>query len=562
MKHSRFSFLITFLILTANACQLPPAQSGQPETAAERDVFSQPRLVVGIVVDQMRYDYLYRYWDKYGDGGIKRLLREGFSCENAHYNYFPTYTGPGHAAVYSGTTPAVNGIIGNEWYVRQTRQPMYVVSDTTVQTVGSFTAAGQMSPRNMLTSTITDELRLFNNMQSRVIGVCLKDRGSILPAGHTANAAYWYDGATGNWITSTFYMNELPAWVQEFNARKLPEKYLSEAWTTLLPQEQYAESLPDDQPFEQPFRGQTNSAFPHNLPELKKPNGGNELLSRTPFGNTYTLEFALEALRQENLGKGDYPDFLALSFSSTDYVGHQFGPFSIEVQDTYLRLDQDLERLLNFLDEHVGKDNVLVFLTADHGAANVPAHMQQVRIPAGVFSTKPVMDSLQSHLSQLYGPGQWVENYVNQQVYLDRTLIRSKKINLVEIQQRTAEFLMQFRGVASTITATDLPKLSSNDVAVRRIQKGYHPQRSGDVIIVLEPAWFDAPYAARGGTTHGSHYPYDSHIPLLWYGWKIRPGSTNAPVTIADIAPTVAALLRIMEPNGTTGEPIEAVLGR
>ncbi|MES2734155.1 MAG: alkaline phosphatase PafA [Bacteroidota bacterium] len=547
-----FLSLILLSILPTNLF----AQSAKKTSASAASLVDRPALVVGIVVDQMRYDFLYRYWSKYGSGGFKRLLHEGFSCENTHYNYVPTYTGPGHAAVYTGTSPATNGIIGNEWFVRAAGKATYVTDDSTVATVGSTSTAGKMSPRNLLSNTVTDELRLFSNMQSKVIGVCLKDRGSILPAGHTANAAYWFDGATGNWITSTYYMNALPQWLKDFNARKLSDKYLSEAWNLLLPMAQYTESLADDQPFETPFASETKAVFPHNLPQIKA-TSDYDLVRRTPFGNTLTLELALETLKQEQMGKGAMTDFLALSFSSTDYVGHQFGPNSIEVEDTYLRLDKELEKLLTFLDSWVGKDQVLVFLTADHGVAPVPAYMKQVKIPAGIFDGKTAINvGLKNFLNQTLGEGYWLADYGNTQIYLNRPFIESKKLSLAEVQRKTAEFMNQQAGVAFAIAATDLPSLSAHNPTYQRLLNGYNRTRSGDVLLVLEPSWFDGDPKSKGGTTHGSSYSYDTHIPLLWYGWKIASGSTIAPVNITDIAPTVSSLLHIMEPNGNIGVPI------
>jgi predicted AlkP superfamily pyrophosphatase or phosphodiesterase len=544
-----------FFLLTVFSVSLF-AQNKKSNTSPVQAPLDRPKLVVGIVVDQMRYDFLYRYWSKYSAGGFKRLVQQGYSCENTQYNYVPTYTGPGHAAVYTGTSPATNGIIGNDWFVREAGKSTYVTDDSTVATVGSTSTAGKMSPRHLLSSTVTDELRLATNMQSKVIGVCLKDRGSILPAGHTANAAYWYDGATGNWITSTYYMNDLPQWVKDFNARKLSDKYLSEPWNPLLPIAQYTESLADDQPFELVFAGESKAVFPHNLPKLKE-TSDYDLLRRTPFGNTLTREMAEETIRQEKLGKGQATDFLALSFSSTDYVGHQFGPNAIETEDTYLRLDRDLEKFLTFLDGWVGKDQVLVFLTADHGVAPVPAYMKQLKIPAGIFNGRNIVrNDLKMYLDNTYGKGDWLMDYGNSQIYLNRPFIQSRKVAVADVQHQVAEYMAQQPGVAFAIAAADLHLLSAHNPTYQRMLNGYNRARSGDVLLVLEPSWFDGDPNSKGGTTHGSNYSYDTHVPLVWYGWKIAPGSTVAPIRIIDIASTVSSLLKIMEPNGNSGEPI------
>ncbi|QNF35750.1 alkaline phosphatase family protein [Adhaeribacter swui] len=522
-------------------------------------VLERPKLVVGIVVDQMRYDYLYRYCNKYSDGGFKRLMQQGFNYRNTHYNYVPTATAPGHASVYTGTTPARHGIIGNNWYVRETGKSIYCTDDLTVQGVGTTSDAGKMSPANMLATTITDELKIATNQEAKVIGVSLKDRGSILPAGHAADAAYWFDSAVKGFITSTFYMKQLPAWVQQFNSRNLPDSYVKNPWTTLLPIAQYTESTPDDNNFENTFSGQARPVFPHNLPELLAKNP--DILRTTPFGNTLTKEFAIETIKAEKMGQGKTTDFLALSFSSTDYVGHHFGPNSIEVEDTYLRLDQDLADFLKFLDSQVGKDNVLIFLTADHAAANNVGYLNSLRIPSNSESPRVMQDSLKQYLNKQYGVGNWVESYSNQQVYLNRKLIQSKKVNLSEIQQKVADYLLQFNGIQRTTTATTILQANWTSGLLGFVLNGYSPKRSGDVIVTLQPGWIEGNSGKLSkGTTHGTSASYDTHVPLLWYGWKVKPGESAHLASITDIAPTVAYALSIQEPNACTGQPLQEVL--
>ncbi|MBF9252906.1 alkaline phosphatase family protein [Pontibacter sp. 172403-2] len=526
----------------------------QPQQALTTAPLPRPKLVVGIVVDQMRYDYLFRYWNKYGNDGFKRLVTQGYNFKNNHYNYVPTYTGPGHASIYTGSIPALNGIIGNDWYNRQTGTTIYCVEDKTVQTVGSTSDAGQMSPANLLTTTITDELRLATNMGAKVIGVALKDRGSILPAGHLANAAYWFDSPTGNWITSTYYENELPAWVQTFNNRKLADKYLSQPWTTLLPIAEYTESTPDNEPWEGLFSGEKQPVFPHNLPALR----GNdyELIRSVPVGNTLTKDFALAALEAENLGKGAQTDFLTVSFSSTDYVGHRFGPNSVEAEDVFLRLDKEIAELITAAEQQAGKGNVLFFLTADHGAAHVPAFLTANKVPAGVANGSIIRDSVDTYLDKVYGSGDWVERYINQQLYLNRNLIHSKKINTAEVQERVARYVMRFEAVASAITATALQTNNWSEGMMGRVENGYNPQRSGDVVVVLQPGWFEGG-AHPTGTTHGSYSNYDTHVPLIWYGWKVQPGESSVKTETTDIAPTIASWLYIQEPSGSVGKPLQ-----
>ncbi|MBK9336604.1 MAG: alkaline phosphatase family protein [Lewinellaceae bacterium] len=524
----------------------------------------RPKLIVGIVVDQMRYDYLYRYQSKYGPGGFKRLLREGFSCENAQFNYAPTYTGPGHAAIYSGATPAVSGIIGNDWYDRSWGRNRYVTADTTVLPVGTDSLrAGRHSPRVLLSTTITDELRLSNNFQSKVVGVCLKDRGSILPAGHIPNAAYWFDDATGNWITSSYYPDSLglPQWVQDFNARHLPDTYLSQPWNKLRA-EHYTESFGEawlkyNKGKYLAFPGN----LPYNLPAIKQKTGYT-LLRFTPGGNVFTVDFALEAIEKMELGRDEYPDVLCLSFSSPDYCGHQFGVHAEETQDMYLRLDAQIARLLRALDEQFGKNNVLVFLTADHGGAETPVHLQDLQIPAGVFPESTIAGPLNQALVEQFGrSGRFVLDVTNQQVWLDHDALAAAGIRSGDACETLKKFLRKQPGVYDAYTPADLFALPADYPFAPEIRRGLHPRRSGDVVFHLDPAWHaDDKSFSQGGTTHGSPYPYDAHVPLIWYGWKVPTGETFAPASITDIAPTLAAMLRIMRPNGSTGSVIQQLM--
>lgn len=517
----------------------------------------KPKLIVGIVVDQMRVDYLTRYESKLGEGGFKKLIKGGYFNKNANFNYVPTYTGPGHASIFTGSVPRVNGIISNDWYDKKTGKNIYCTQDETVNSVGSTSSAGKMSPRNMLTTTIGDELRLATNMQAKVIGISQKDRASILPAGHTANAAYWYDGSNGAFITSTFYMQQLPAWVTAFNDKKLPEKYLSQDWTTLLPIALYTESLPDDNAFEGLFKGETKPVFPHKLAELKEKNKGLNMIRATPFGNSLTKDFALEAIKNEQLGADEITDLLTVSFSSTDYVGHQYGLNAIETEDTYLRLDKDLEELINYLEKNIGKDNFVIFLTADHGGAHNAAYLQSLKVPAGFIYEKGIEDEMKKHLKEIYGDT-LVMSYSNQQFFFNHSTLTKNKLKLKEVSMQAARFALTLDGVANAYSQYDVVAASqSNDVALSRIYMGFNDVRSGDVVLNYLPAYVDY---GKTGTTHGAAYTYDTHVPLLWYGWKINQGASYEPVNISDIAPTVASFLDISFPNGCVGKPIGGIV--
>lgn len=514
---------------------------------------ARPKLVVGIIVDQMRYDFLYRYYDKYGEGGLKRMMNEGFNCRNHHYSYAFTVTAAGHSSVYTGSVPAINGIVGNDWFDPQKGRNVYCTEDSTVTTVGSTNAgAGKMSPRNLLTSTITDQLQLGTNFRSKTIGVAIKDRGSILPAGHTATGAYWYDDKTGNWITSTFYTDALPTWAQEVNDKKLSSSYLKDGWKPLLPIEQYVESTEDDRPFEGKLAGNKTSTFPYNFGE-----DSYRQVANTPYGNTMTKDMAIAAIKGENMGKGQQTDFLAVSFSSPDKIGHAFGPNSIEVQDVYLRLDKDFADLFAFLDSWTGKGNYTVFLTADHGVTDVPAFWNEHRLNAGVLNIGAIKTNVNKALEDAFGKGDYIRSSTNYQMYLNHATLKEKKIGVQQVHEVVREALLPVPGVADVLNLTNLGASSLNNYQLELYKNLVNARRSGDLQIVMQPGWFSG---GTTGTTHGSPYNGDTHVPLLFYGWGIPKGETLRRTTIPDIAPTVAALLHLLPPNGTTGNPIPEAL--
>jgi len=521
----------------------------------------RPKLVVGIVVDQMRWDYLYRYYDRYTDNGFKRLLNEGFSCENTQVDYIPTFTGPGHTCIYTGSVPAVHGIAGNDFIIQATGKSVYCTEDTTAQTVGSTSKAGQMSPRNLLVTTVTDELKLATNFRSKVIGIALKDRGGILPAGHTADAAYWFDDKTGNWITSTYYMKDLPQWVKDFNDQKLPETYLKLDWNPLYPIDTYLQSTPDNSPYEGKFKGTDAPTLPVKTSALYKGNLG--LIRSTPFGNTFTLDFAIATINAENLGQHPVPDFLAVSLSSPDYIGHQFGINAVEIEDTYLRLDRDIAAFLTYLDAKVGKGNYTVFLSADHGAAHNTAFLNDHGIPAGVWDEAKALKDLNAFLADKYKADQLVLSLANYQVNFNYKTVDNLHLDHDALKKDCIDFLEKQPDIAF---AVDMKKAQTADVpeALRkRIVNGYSIAHSGEIQIILQPGFFTGHGSGDGGptgTTHGTWNPYDNHIPLVFMGWGIKHGNTVRETHMTDIAPTVAALLHIQAPNGSIGQPIPEVM--
>jgi predicted AlkP superfamily pyrophosphatase or phosphodiesterase len=519
----------------------------------------RPKLVVGIVVDQMRWDYLYRFYNRYTEDGFKRLLREGFTCENTYINYLPTVTAIGHSSVYTGSVPAIHGIAGNSFIMQESGKTMYCTEDNSVETVGAPGKAGQMSPKNLLSSTITDELKLATNFQAKVIGVALKDRGSILPAGHFANAAYWLDEKTGNWITSTYYMKQLPGWVEQFNEKKLAEKYLKNDWHTLYPLSTYRQSLPDNNNYEGAFTGSTVS-FPIQTSSLISTLGPG-LVKTTPFGNTLTMEMAKAAIKNEKLGMNPagVTDFLAVSFSSIDAIGHQFAVNSPKVEDALLRLDQDLGDFLKYLDQNIGKGRYTVFLTADHGAAHNPQFYLDEKGNGGYFKSDSVKSVLNQVLQKQFNEHNLVISLSNYQVHLNNRLIKEKGLDEQAIRKIIVQSLKGVDGIAFVTDMETAADAAIPGLIRERVVNGYNHKRSGIIQFILEPQIFAGRPGATG-TSHGNWNPYDSRIPLIWMGWGIKTGSSARSYNMTDIAPTIAALLRIQEPNGNIGQPITEIL--
>lgn len=557
------SFIFVFVLL-ASCSTLSRKQENnssksytQDSSLTKTSKSNPPKLVVGIVVDQMRYDYLSRFYSRYGTGGFKRLIEHGYNLTNNHYNFVPTYTAPGHASIYTGTSPMNHGIIGNNWYNKFNGEVIYNASDTEYDGVGTVSDDGKMSPRRMLTTTVTDQLELHTQGKAKVIGVSIKDRGAILPAGHAADAAYWFEGGdAGNFISSTFYMNALPQWVIDFNRVKKANDYLKN-WNTLYPINTYTASGNDLNTFEKAPRGKKNAVFPYDLEALKSENRNYSLIKATPYGNTIVADFAIEALKNEKLGKDNITDFLAVSFSSTDYIGHQYGVNSIEVEDTYLRLDRDIERLLQSLDLEVGEGNYTVFLTADHGAVHNPAFLQSKKINAGYFNTSAFKKQLENDLMEKYNQENLISNISNNQIFFNKAILSENNINTIDLQNFIASLIIDYDKIDKVFTRNALITGNMHDGTGRLIQNGFHHKRSGDVIYVLEPAVISY---SKTGSTHGSSQSYDTHVPLLFYGNGINVGSSNQRTEIIDIAPTISNLLKISFPNGATGNPINQVL--
>ncbi|MGX1025204.1 alkaline phosphatase PafA [Psychroflexus sp. MBR-150] len=536
------SFSLLFIIIVSNFINA--------QTSSQK-----PKLIVGIVVDQMRYEYLHRFEKHYSNQGFKRLMQEGFFAKNTHFSYIPTYTGPGHASIYTGTTPANHGIIANNWYDKFENKSVYCVQDNNANSIGVEGEAGQMSPHRMLNTSIADQNRLDTQFRGQTFGVSIKDRGAILPAGHTANAVYWFAGGNdGKFISSDFYIDELPKWVKKFN--KNTKQYIK-TWETLYPIENYIESGSDLNDYEFGFKGKSTATFPYDLKQLKSENNNFDILKPTPFANTMLTDFAEKLIKNENLGQDDDTDFLTISYSSTDYAGHNFGVNSKEVQDMYIRLDQNIADLLNYLDQNVGKNNYTLFLTADHGAVHVPNYLKEKNIPAGYFDAKKLNKAMNEFVNEKFGSSKLIEGFSNQNIFFDYEELEEQNVEVDDLQEALYYFLLQYDKIDRVYTREMIENSSHSTAFSRNVANGFHPKRSGDVIYILEPAVISYP---QKGSTHGSYMSYDTQVPLIFYGQGVLQKQSYQSYYIKDIAPTIAALLGIAQPNGTTGSVISEVL--
>lgn len=517
----------------------------------------RPRLVVGIVVDQMRWDYLYRFYGHFGENGFKKLMNDGFNCQQTFINYLPSFTAPGHTSIYTGTVPAINGIAANDWI--ENGQEIYCTDDKSVLPIGGSLKWGQMSPRNLKVSTITDELRLATNFRSQVYGVSLKDRSSILPAGHLANGAYWFDDSTGTFTTSSFYLKNLPRWLQLFNGQHPSDSILARNWTLRDKPERYYQSAPDNSPYEGKFsKEEPNTSFPHRAAFfLGKGDKKYNAIRKIPAGNRLTFQLAEACINANKLGQFSDPDFLCISLSSPDYIGHQFAPNSMEVEDTYVRLDAQLAQFLVFLDNKLGKGNYTIFLSADHGGAHNSLYLNDHKMPAGNFSISSMKKELNAWLEMQTGVRDLLRSLMNYQVFFNEENLKKSGLNRAAVRNEIVAWLQQ-RPEVQFVADLEAGALNTIPEPIRQmIVNGYVPGRSGVIQFIPAPGYYSG-YAPTG-TTHGTWNPYDTHIPLLWYGWGIPKGSTNRRIDITDISATLAALLHIQMPNGCVGKVITEI---
>jgi hypothetical protein len=521
----------------------------------------KPRLVIGIVVEQLRYDHIERFRDRFCDNGIKRLINEGSYFKNASFEYMLTQSSPGHATISTGAEPSYHGIPSDSWYVPLKNELIYSTKDAAVNPVGGSFESGLHSPVNLQASTFSDELKMATNQQAKVFSVGMKESSAILSAGHAANGAYWFDNTTGTWMSSSYYLDSLPGWVTDFNALNQAESYLNNSWELFRSAEVYSDCLPDSNKFEAGFK--SLNYFPYDLKKIRSkevtgPKDNFSLLRETPFANSLTTRFAMRLIDREKLGKDDVTDYLSICYSATDFIGHRFGPSSVEMGDAILRLDDEIRYLLTYLNDSIGKKNILIYFTSSHGISEIPSVLEHNRIPSGYFRQNQAVQLLRSYMNAVYGEGDWIKGYSERQVFLNRTLIEDARLPPDEVQKKVARFLVQFSGVAA---AYPYSAFESNDFGngnLKRIMNNFNPQRSGDVIITLNPGWVEkeGDYA----TNHNSPYECDSHVPLIWYGWAINRENVTRKVNMADIAATLSSLCKVPYPNACTGQPIIELL--
>jgi predicted AlkP superfamily pyrophosphatase or phosphodiesterase len=476
----------------------------------------KPKLILAITVDQFRYDYLTRFRADY-TGGLHRLLTEGAVFTNARYEHFPTVTAVGHSTYLTGATPSVSGIVGNDWFDRELGRSVTSVFDPAVKNLGGV-GMGPASPRRLLVSTIGDELKMASGGRSRVIGVSLKDRGAILPAGHMADGAYWFCDESGSFISSTFYFPDLPGWVKEFNSSRPADKYLGATWAG------------------KKFLSEAGRPFYASL-------------AASPFGNEMIELFAERAIQSERLGQRDAIDVLAVSFSSNDYVGHRLGPDAPEVRDISIKTDLLLDKLLRFADAQAGAGNVLVVLTADHGVSPMPEVNASRRMPGGRMAPGLVLKTVQAALEKKYGPGQWISSPAEYSLYLNVNLINQKSLDRAEVNRAAAEAALGIPHVLRVYTREQMMQGVAQDQIARRVMNGFHPGRAADIHVLLEPYWI----FAQDGATHGTTFSYDAHVPVIFMGPGIRKGRYHQAAAVNDIAPTLATLLDVETPSGSSG---------
>jgi len=517
----------------------------------------KPKLVIGIVVEQLRYDQLERIWDILPDNGLKRMVNEGTYYRNASIDYLSTQAGPGFATISTGASPSAHGITSDSWFHPFNNEMIYCVQDPGVNAVGGSFETGLFSPANLLSSSFSDELQMATCGGAKVYGIGIREMSAIITAGHAADGAFWYDDRTGTWMSSTYFAETLPLWLMDMNAMLLPGQYLNQPWQPLLDPATYPGCQPDSSKFERGLNGQT--WFPYDLKtmstkgKLLNVTRDYSILRETPFSDDFTTELALRLIDNEQMGQDDITDFLAVTYSATDYAGHRFGPSSVEASDALVRLDRNIGKLLEKIDKSLGKKNVLVYFVSAHGVSEIPAVLAQSRVPSGYFMLNQSLQLLRSYLNAVYGKGDWVRGFYDSQIFLNRALIEDAKMNLEDVQKKVARFMVQFSGIAAAVPTSSFEMSDFAGGLLLKMSHNYSQQRSGDVMIALNPGWVEKTDNVTG---HNSPWEYDSHVPLIWYGWTASKASVTRGVSTRDIATTLSVLCKVPMPNAASGDPL------
>lgn len=531
--------LITLMLVALIATRVSAFNTGQ----------EKPRLVVRVVVEQMRYEMLLRYWDRFGDDGFKKLVDEGVVCRNAKIGYAYPQRSSGFATIATGSFPSMHGVVSDQWYDRLSSGSTQAVENPGYHGVGGESANGRYAPHHLLASTTGDEMKLMNS-RSKVYSLGLHPASAVLGAGKMSDGAFWFEDETANWMTNTFYMDSLPRWVRDFNGKDLENLYMDRKWELSYPEDTYTASTADDHESEEGFMLLYRHQFPYNLKTLRRKAHGYKYLKYTPFGNTYTKDFALALITHEKLGEDEHTDLINIAFSASAYVNQLFGPRSVEMEDLYLRLDRQIAHLLTFLEENFSRDRVLFVLTSDRGAADTYPFRKEKGLAAKEFNPRQGMTLLRSYLNVVYEPDQWISGYSHRQIYLNHSLIDQKGYDIGDFQEKVSRFMVKKSGVSYALKATTIKNSSYSEGMMQMIQNSFHPARSGDVFLVLEPGITEKPDRS------GSIYSYDTHVPMMWWGNGFPQGTINDEIHLRDVAPTISYLLDIPYTDASFGKPI------
>jgi len=542
------TFFCAIILLTTLIGKSLIAQSNKNDNA---DI---PKLVLVLSVDQMRTDYLSRYWNKFQPGGFKRLVSEGAVFSNAQLDLHVQKISTGTATLFTGVYPATHGIVNDSWYDRLKKKEINCIADEYYITVGSDSKEGERSAVKLLSPTIGDLIKINTSNQSKVFSVGMNDVSAVLSAGHAANGAYWFDNQNGNMISSSYYVDVFPEWVRQFNEKGFAQIFSQREWTTLLPITSYEESREDNYILEKGYSDKWNT-FPYSMKKLKEASGNYKFIKTTPYGNNIVKEFAINLMIAEKLGKDEFPDFLNITFSSMDYENNSFGPASIEMEDTYLRLDQDIALILDYLDKAVGKGNSLVVLTSTCSSIYPTDYLkEEFNMPVGNFSPESAIALLKSFLNITFGQGNWIEVIGDQQIYFNRELLEKKNISLEAMQVQTANFINQFEGIKIALPSTSFAQGDYTKGQLSVIANSYNFKRSGDVLYQLEDGW--QPVYKFQKTIYNDN----SNIPFILHGNSVKNTRIRREINGEDLVPTIMEILNMPIPDYCSGSILEEVL--